>query len=126
MVVCAALVFAMVILGGVTRLTGSGLSMVDWQPLRGIVPPIGNAAWQALFEQYKAFPEFRFVNPDMDLDGFRFIFLFEYAHRLLGRLIGTVFLLPMLWFWWQGRLGRSIRPHLVGLFVLGGLQGLLG
>ncbi len=123
---CALLVFSMVILGGVTRLTGSGLSMVDWQPLKGVIPPFGEAAWQALFEQYKAFPEYRFVNRGMDLDGFRFIFLFEYAHRLLGRLIGIAFLLPMLWFWWQGRLGRALRPHLVALFCLGGLQGLLG
>ncbi len=123
---CCALVFAMVILGGVTRLTGSGLSMVDWQPIKGVIPPLSEAQWQAVFDDYKMFPEFRFVNKDMDLTGFKFIFLFEYGHRVLGRVIGMVFLLPMLWFLWQKRLSPALRPHLLTMFVLGGLQGLLG
>ncbi len=126
LVTCCVLVFAMVLLGGVTRLTGSGLSMVEWRPLTGIVPPLSQADWVALFERYQQFPEFREVNYDMDLAGFKVIFLFEYGHRVLGRLIGVVFLLPMLWFWWRGRLVGALRPHLVALFLLGALQGALG
>ncbi|GJL82803.1 MAG: heme A synthase [marine bacterium B5-7] len=126
LLVCCALVFAMVVIGGVTRLTGSGLSMVEWQPLMGIIPPLGEAEWHAAFVQYQSFPEFQYVNSDMDLAGFKFIFYFEYAHRLLGRVIGLVFLLPMLWFWWRNRLNRAVKPHLLFLFVLGALQGLLG
>lgn len=123
---CCALVFAMVVLGGVTRLTESGLSIVDWRPVTGVIPPLNEAEWQQEFEAYQQFPEFRYVNRDMDLAGFKVIFLFEYAHRLLGRLIGVVFLLPMLWFWWRGVLTRPLKGHLSALFVLGALQGLLG
>ena len=88
----------MVVLGGAVRLTGSGLSMVDWQPLIGAIPPLDQAAWQKLFEDYQQFPEFQLVNRDMTLSGFKFIFLMEYAHRVLGRLIGLVFLLPFIYF----------------------------
>jgi cytochrome c oxidase assembly protein subunit 15 len=123
---CCGLVFAMVILGGVTRLTGSGLSMVDWQPIKGAIPPLSEASWLAVFDQYKNFPEFQMVNQDMTLSGFKFIFLFEYAHRLLGRLIGIAFFLPMAWFWWRGYLSSSLKPKLIVMFVLGGMQGLLG
>lgn len=126
LLVCCGLVFAMVVLGGVTRLTGSGLSMVDWQPIKGVIPPLSEDDWIRVFEQYQRFPEFIHVNQDMDLAGFKFIFLFEYAHRMLGRIIGLAFLLPMLWFWWSGRLSAAVKPHLLALFVLGGLQGLLG
>ncbi len=123
---CCVLIFAMVLLGGVTRLTGSGLSMVEWKPLTGIVPPLSQAEWLRLFERYQQFPEFREVNYGMDLAGFKVIFLFEYGHRVLGRVIGLVFALPLLWFWWRGRLSRSLKPHLLALLALGALQGLLG
>ncbi len=123
---CCALVFAMVLLGGVTRLTGSGLSMVDWQPIRGVVPPLNQDDWMALFAAYQQFPEFREVNHGMDLAGFKRIFLFEYGHRMLGRLIGLAFALPLAWFWWRGRLHRVLKGHLVALLALGGAQGLLG
>ncbi|KAA3628728.1 MAG: heme A synthase [Proteobacteria bacterium] len=126
LLICCALVFAMVVLGGVTRLTGSGLSMVDWNPVKGIIPPLSQGDWERLFEQYRQFPEFRYVNQDMTLAGFKVIFLFEYAHRVLGRLIGLVFFVPLVWFWWRRRLSGAVKPHLVALFVLGGLQGLLG
>lgn len=126
LIACCVLVFAMVLLGGVTRLTGSGLSMVEWKPLTGIVPPLNQADWLALFERYQQYPEFREVNYDMDLAGFKVIFLFEYGHRVLGRLIGVVFLVPMLWFWWRGRLVSALKPHLLALFALGALQGALG
>ena len=124
-VVCA-LIFAMVVLGGITRLTGSGLSMVEWDPIFGIVPPRSEADWQSVFDKYKASPEYQKVNVGMDLAGFKRIFLIEYAHRVLGRTIGLVFLLPFLWFWWRRRLPQGFAPKLVTMFVLGGLQGLLG
>src|SRR5215467_2522712 len=95
---CCALVFAMVVVGGITRLTHSGLSIVEWQPIVGTVPPLDDAAWQEAFGKYRQTPEFRQVNPDMDLAGFKRIFWWEYAHRLLGRLIGAAFLLPLLCF----------------------------
>ena len=126
LLVCCAMIFAMVVLGGVTRLTGSGLSMVDWRPIMGAIPPLNHEQWMAVFEQYKNFPEFKYVNHDMDLAGFKFIFLFEYGHRLLGRLIGIVFFVPMMFFWWRKALPRVAKPHLIALFILGGCQGLLG
>lgn len=123
---CAFTVFCMVVLGGVTRLTHSGLSMVDWQPLLGIWPPFGEQAWLAKFEQYQQFPEYQKVNFGMSLAEFKTIFWFEYAHRLLGRAIGIVFLLPMLYFIATRRIRRPMVPKLLTLFVLGGLQGLMG
>src|SRR5688500_1678253 len=93
---CAAFVFAIVVVGGITRLTRSGLSIVEWQPLVGAIPPLSDTDWQALFAKYRETPEFRLVNFDMDLAGFKHIFWWEYAHRLLGRLVGVVFLLPFL------------------------------
>jgi heme a synthase len=123
---CAVLVFAMVVLGGVTRLTGSGLSMVEWKPITGVLPPLDDVAWEREFERYKQFPEYLEVNAGMDLAGFKGIYLYEYAHRMLGRTIGIAFLLPMLWFWWRGQLGRALKPHLVALFLLGALQGAMG
>ncbi len=124
-VVCA-LIFSMVVLGGITRLTGSGLSMVEWDPIFGIVPPRSEADWREVFDKYKASPEYRKVNVGMDLAGFKRIFLVEYAHRVLGRTIGLVFLIPFLWFWWRRRLPEGFTPKLITVFVLGGLQGLLG
>jgi cytochrome c oxidase assembly protein subunit 15 len=126
LLVCCALVFAMVVLGGVTRLTGSGLSMVDWRPMTGILPPLSDDAWQRTFEMYQATPEFEKVNPDMDVHGFKEIFWLEYLHRLLGRTIGIVFLLPFLWFAWRGFIRRDEWLRYGTMFALGGLQGVLG
>ncbi len=123
---CAALVFAMVVLGGITRLTGSGLSMVEWDPIFGIVPPLSESEWAEVFAKYQASPEYRLVNRGMDLEGFKRIYYVEYAHRVLGRAVGVVFLLPLLWFVATGRVDRPLAWKLGGLFVLGGLQGLLG
>lgn len=126
LIICAVTVFAMVVLGGVTRLTGSGLSMVDWRPILGAIPPLTEEAWQATFEQYKQFPEYQKVNSGMDVEGFKSIFWLEYLHRLLGRFIGLLFALPFLYFLWRGRLYQPLTTKLVVLFVLGGLQGLMG
>jgi len=122
----AALIFAMVVLGGVTRLTHSGLSMVDWKPVTGILPPIGEAEWTAEFEKYKTSPEYLKKNHGMSLGEFKSIFVFEYAHRVLGRLIGLAFLIPFLIFLLQGKIRRPLIPRFVILFILGGLQGVLG
>jgi cytochrome c oxidase assembly protein subunit 15 len=126
LLVCAATVFGMIVLGGVTRLTNSGLSIVEWQPLLGIFPPINETQWLEVFEKYKTFPEYRKINAGMSLAEFKFIFYFEYFHRLLGRLIGLIFLLPLVFFWLKGRISKPLLPKLLVMFVLGGLQGLLG
>lgn len=123
---CCAMVFAMIVLGGLTRLTGSGLSMVEWDPLFGILPPLNATEWQAVFDKYRSSPEYLHVNAGMDLEGFKSIYWFEYTHRLFGRTIGTVFLLPFLFFLWRGWIHRPLIPKLAALFVLGGLQGVLG
>src|SRR5271154_4579840 len=96
--VCCALVFAMVVVGGVTRLTHSGLSITEWQPIVGTLPPLSDGDWSEAFIRYQSTPEYRQVNPDMDLEAFKHIYWWEYAHRLLGRAIGVAFLLPYLWF----------------------------
>jgi cytochrome c oxidase assembly protein subunit 15 len=124
--VCCGMVFAMVILGGVTRLTGSGLSMVEWDPIFGIIPPLDQQTWNETFDLYKQSPEYQKINAGMDLEGFKQIYWFEFSHRLLGRLIGTVFLVPFLFFIFKGWVRRPLVPRLTGMFVLGGLQGLLG
>ncbi len=126
LLLCCAMIFAMVILGGVTRLTGSGLSMVQWDPLFGVVPPIGEQAWEEVFSSYRSSPEYRKINIGMDLEGFKSIYWFEYSHRVLGRSIGTVFLLPFLYFLYRRMLERRMALRLGAAFVLGGLQGLLG
>jgi len=126
LLVCCALVFAMVVVGGVTRLTHSGLSIVEWQPIVGTLPPLSDAAWQEAFDKYKLTPEFQQVNHDMGLAEFKGIFWWEYFHRLLGRMIGVVFLLPLVWFWARGRLDRRLAWKLAGIFALGGLQGAMG
>ncbi|HTQ74145.1 MAG TPA: COX15/CtaA family protein [Burkholderiales bacterium] len=123
---CCALVFAMVVVGGVTRLTHSGLSIVEWQPIVGALPPLDDAAWQEAFRKYQETPEFKLVNPGMDLAAFKDIFWWEYAHRLLGRLIGAVFLLPLVWFAVRGRIDRALTWKLAVIFALGGLQGAMG
>lgn len=125
LVVCA-LIFAMVVLGGVTRLTRSGLSIVEWQPLLGALPPLTHADWLALFEKYKLTPEYREVNAGMDLAGFQGIFWLEYFHRLLGRLIGLVFALPFIYFLARKQIDRALLLKLSLLFALGAAQGLLG
>ena len=123
---CAALVFAVVLVGGITRLTRSGLSIVEWQPLVGALPPLSEAAWQELFAKYRETPEFRQVNFAMTLEGFKRIFWWEYVHRLLARGIGLVFLFPYLYFLLKKRLDRPLAWKLGGIFMLGALQGVLG
>ena len=124
--VCAAFTFAMVVVGGVTRLTHSGLSITEWQPLVGALPPLSQADWEALFAKYRESPQFRQVFPAMDVEGFKGIFWWEYIHRLLGRVIGLVFLVPFLFFYFRNRLSRPLAWKLTGLFILGGLQGAMG
>jgi cytochrome c oxidase assembly protein subunit 15 len=126
LLLCAALVFAIVVVGGITRLTRSGLSIVEWQPLIGVIPPLSDAAWQELFAKYRETPEFRLVNSDMTLDGFKGIFWWEYLHRLLARVIGLVFLLPLLYFQFRRILDRTLGARLWGVFALGALQGAMG
>jgi cytochrome c oxidase assembly protein subunit 15 len=123
---CCTLVFAVVVVGGITRLTRSGLSIVEWQPIIGVLPPLDEAAWQEVFRKYQQTPEYRVVNPDMSLAGFKSIFWWEYFHRLLGRLIGAAFLLPLLWFALRARIARGLIWKLAGIFVLGALQGAMG
>ena len=126
LIACAALIYVMVVVGGVTRLTHSGLSIVEWQPIVGAVPPLDAAQWQEAFDQYRKTPEYLQVNRGMTLAQFKGIFWWEYAHRLLGRLIGVVFLVPLAWFALRGRVRRALLPRLAAIFVLGGLQGALG
>ena len=126
LLLCAALVFAMVLIGGVTRLTRSGLSIVEWQPLVGALPPLSQADWDALFARYRETPEFRLVNFQMTLDGFKSIFWWEYLHRLLGRAIGVIFLVPLLFFQLKRKLDRPLALKLWGMFALGAMQGAMG
>jgi cytochrome c oxidase assembly protein subunit 15 len=123
---CCGLVFAMVVLGGFTRLTGSGLSMVDWRPLMGILPPMNDAEWQRVFALYQQSPEFQKVNFHMDVMAFKGIYWLEYLHRLLGRTIGVVFFIPFVVFVIKGYIRNNELPKYLLMFVLGGLQGLLG
>jgi len=122
----AALVFAMVLVGGATRLTGSGLSIVEWQPVTGVVPPLSAADWEAAFAQYRAIPQYQRVNRGMSLDEFKTIYWWEWGHRLLGRLIGAVFLLPFVYFLWRGWIDRRLATALAGIFALGAVQGGIG
>lgn len=126
LLICCATVFAMIVLGGVTRLTGSGLSMVQWAPIMGVLPPLNQAEWEEAFRLYQQFPEFNLKNFHMSVDDFKSIFWFEYAHRLLGRTIGIIFFLPFMFFLIRGKISRSLRPKLITMFILGGLQGLMG
>jgi cytochrome c oxidase assembly protein subunit 15 len=124
--VCCALVFAMVVVGGVTRLTSSGLSIVEWQPIVGALPPLTDADWQQTFEKYQQTPQYRLVNQGMTLAGFKGIFWWEYIHRLLGRVIGVAFFVPLLWFIARRQIPQGYAWKLLGIFVLGGLQGAMG
>lgn len=121
-----ALVFTMVVVGGITRLTGSGLSMVEWEPIMGVVPPLDEADWNAAFDAYKQYPQYRLTHPDMDLAGFKAIFFWEYVHRVLGRAIGLVFALPFFWFLARGAFSRPLAIKLGVALALGGTQGLVG
>jgi cytochrome c oxidase assembly protein subunit 15 len=121
-----ALVYAMILVGGATRLTDSGLSITEWKPILGIIPPLSEADWQEALAKYREIPEYQLVNKGMSLAEFQFIYWWEWAHRFLGRMIGFAFLLPFLFFWATGRIGRGLMPKLVAMFVLGGLQGALG
>jgi len=122
----AALVFAMVVVGGITRLTESGLSITEWKPITGAIPPLTHAQWQAAFHAYQATPEYQQINRGMSLADFKFIFFWEYVHRLLGRLIGLAFALPLLWFACLRAIPKGYAPRLVALLMLGGLQGAIG
>lgn len=126
LLIVAALVVATLIVGGATRLTESGLSIVEWKPVTGALPPLTEAQWAAEFEKYKQIPQYRELNRGMALSQFKTIFWWEWAHRMLGRIIGAVFLLPLLFFLWRGWVGREMRWPLFGLFALGGVQGAVG
>ncbi|QWG15539.1 COX15/CtaA family protein [Bradyrhizobium sediminis] len=122
----AALIAIMVLVGGATRLTESGLSIVEWKPVTGTLPPLGEAQWAEAFEAYKTIPQYRELNAGMSLDQFKTIFWWEWSHRLLGRVIGAAYLLPFLWFLWRGVLGADLKRRLWLIFGLGALQGAVG
>jgi cytochrome c oxidase assembly protein subunit 15 len=122
----SALVFLMVVVGGLTRLTESGLSITEWKPVVGMLPPMGQAAWADAFTRYQQIPQYELMNKGMTLAQFKGIFWWEWSHRFLGRLIGFAFLLPFLWFLVTRRIERSMTPRLIVMFLLGGAQGALG
>ena len=120
------LVAAMVVVGGATRLTDSGLSITEWKPLLGIFPPLSGADWLSEFEKYKLIPEYTEINKGMSLGEFKFIYWWEWGHRFLGRIIGFIFAIPMLFFWFTNRLEPGLKPRLLLLLALGGFQGFIG
>src|SRR4051794_29460416 len=122
----AALVVAMVAVGGATRLTGSGLSITEWRPVSGALPPLTDAAWAAAFEKYREIPQYELLNKGMTLAEFKFIYLWEWSHRQLGRLIGLAFFLPLVWFWLRGTIKGRLALTLLAIGALGGLQGAIG
>ena len=122
----AGLIFAMVLVGGATRLTDSGLSITEWKPLLGAVPPLSEADWQDAFQKYQQIPEYKVINRGMSLAEFKEIYWWEWAHRFLGRFIGVAFFLPFAVFWLAGAIPKGLMPRLIGIFLLGGLQGALG
>ena len=126
LIIVAGLIVAMVIVGGITRLTNSGLSITEWKPITGIIPPLTEAQWQAEFDNYKRIPEYWTFNRDMTLGGFKAIFFWEYLHRVLGRVIGMAFALPLIWFWARKAIPVGYKPRLLALLALGGLQGAIG
>jgi cytochrome c oxidase assembly protein subunit 15 len=123
---CCVLLFVMISVGGITRLTHSGLSIVEWQPIVGALPPLNDLQWQEVFSKYKLTPEYDKVNRGMSLEAFKGIFWWEYFHRLLGRMIGVVFALPLIWFASKGLIERRLLPKFLGIFLLGALQGAMG
>jgi len=126
LIVVAALIAVMVLVGGATRLTESGLSIVEWKPVTGTLPPLNEAQWVQAFEGYKAIPQYRELNAGMSLHEFKTIFWWEWSHRLLGRVIGAVYLLPFLYFLWRGAFGAELKKRLWVIFALGALQGAVG
>ncbi|MBF9234664.1 COX15/CtaA family protein [Microvirga alba] len=124
--ILAALVVAMIAVGGATRLTGSGLSITEWKPVTGAIPPLTEQAWLAEFEKYRQIPQYELMNKGMSLSEFKFIYAWEWGHRQLGRLIGFVFFLPLLWFWARGAIKGKLVLTLVAIGALGGLQGAIG
>jgi cytochrome c oxidase assembly protein subunit 15 len=126
LIAVAALIAVMVLVGGATRLTESGLSIVEWKPVTGALPPLSETAWTQAFDAYKRIPQYRQMNAGMSLDEFKTIFWWEWSHRLLGRVIGAVYLLPFLWFLWRGGLRGELKRRLWGIFALGALQGAVG
>jgi cytochrome c oxidase assembly protein subunit 15 len=126
LITIAALIALMVLVGGATRLTESGLSIVEWKPVTGTLPPLNDAQWREAFEGYQTIPQYRELNAGMSLDEFKIIFWWEWSHRLLGRVIGIAYLLPFLWFLWRGALGADLKRRLWIIFGLGALQGAVG
>jgi heme a synthase len=122
----AALVFAMVLVGGATRLTESGLSITEWQPLTSTLPPLNEAQWHAEFEKYQAIPQYRQLNSGMSIADFKTIYWWEWVHRLIGRIIGVVFFVPLVWFLWRGWIPPRRRAGLLMILGLGALQGAIG
>jgi len=124
----AGLVFVMVVVGGITRLTESGLSITEWKPITGALPPLNEATWVSEFDKYKQIPEYTEINgpAGMTLAEFKFIYFWEWVHRLLGRVIGLAFALPLAWFWVKGAIPAGYKPRLLALLALGGLQGTIG
>jgi cytochrome c oxidase assembly protein subunit 15 len=122
----AVLVLAMILVGGATRLTDSGLSITEWKPVTGVVPPLSASDWQEAFDAYREIPEYTSLKRGMSLDAFKTIYWWEWGHRFLGRLIGVVFFVPFVLFWIAGAIPRPMLPRLIGLFLLGGLQGAVG
>lgn len=123
---CAAVVYIMIVVGGVTRLTRSGLSMVEWDPIMGIIPPLGEAAWLDVFTKYRQSPEYIKVNAGMSLEAFKGIFYWEYGHRVLGRVIGIIFFVPFICFLLKGMIPKEWKLRLLSILILIGLQGLMG
>ncbi len=120
------MILVMIGLGGATRLTGSGLSIMEWAPIMGALPPLSETEWQRLFGLYQKIPQYDLVNQGFGIEGFKRIFWLEWSHRLWGRLIGLAFIVPLVWLTWKGAIGRRLVPRLFVLFVLGGLQGAVG
>lgn len=120
------LIFCMVVIGGITRLTGSGLSITEWTPIMGAVPPLNDVEWQIAFQKYQQIPQFQKVNYNFQIQDFKSIFWWEFIHRQLGRFIGIVFIVPFLWFYFKGRFDKSTLKKAIFLFFLGGLQGVIG
>ncbi len=122
----AAMVFALIVVGGATRLTDSGLSITEWRPLMGIIPPLSEADWQEVLEKYRQIPEYKLVNRGMSLDAFKFIFWWEWGHRFLARMVGFAFAIPLVYFIIRRRIPSTLAWKLGGLFALGGFQGAIG
>jgi heme a synthase len=124
--IIALMIVAMIIVGGATRLTDSGLSITEWQPIHGVIPPLSETAWEMEFAKYRQIPQYEAFNAGMTLFEFKTIYWWEWGHRLLGRLIGVAFFVPLVFFWMSGRVAANMKAPLVGLFVLGGIQGAVG